>query len=510
MKKINFVRLPLAILGAVIIISLSSSSASAANLPVATGNDENTDNSSCSLTEAIENINDQAQTNTDCPAGNGTNDTINIPAGTVTLTADLPTLTKSATITGAGMGSSIIDGDGQYRTVSMNGSGSETIDISDLTVKAFRYDGISVEDANIFMNRVEINGANVFENESVISGITMSSFTGNDLSASLNNIYVHDITANAVNVSSGILANITHGSSLDLSVDNTTIENITSTDPQVSGIGLAAGVFDGSNTAGYITAEISTLTVNNIPSQNSRANGVVVLSINADGTASSIDASLDTSTISNNEGQTMFGVVKSSAIMMAGGAPVAGSTVNQRLAVRNVVAADSLSAGSKSNCVSTDISSILGAADGIVSNTITSGGGNLSSDATCTPYFNHAKDQNNLTALGSTISPLADNGGYVPTMALLESSPAINAGVTIAGLTSDARGYARPQGLAYDSGAYESPFTTAVETTSVLSESSPAQTLPKTGQSENLLALSALALISASLLFIARRKLFTR
>ena len=62
----------------------------AANFSVAVGNDENIDNTSCSLSEAIENINNQAATNTDCPAGDGINDTISIPAGTITLTADLP------------------------------------------------------------------------------------------------------------------------------------------------------------------------------------------------------------------------------------------------------------------------------------------------------------------------------------------------------------------------------------------------------------------------------------
>ena len=45
---------------------LSGGKVHAASFTVATGNDENTDNSSCSLSEAIENINDQSTTNTDC------------------------------------------------------------------------------------------------------------------------------------------------------------------------------------------------------------------------------------------------------------------------------------------------------------------------------------------------------------------------------------------------------------------------------------------------------------
>jgi hypothetical protein len=49
-------------------------------------------------------------------------------------------------------------------------------------------------------------------------------------------------------------------------------------------------------------------------------------------------------------------------------------------------------------------------------------------------------------------------------MALLETSPAVDAGVTVSGLTTDARGQTRPQGNAYDSGAYESPFTRTTTT----------------------------------------------
>ena len=77
-----------------VIAVLQTVPAHAASLTVATGTDENTDNASCSLSEAIENINDQAPTNTDCPAGDGANDTINIPAGTITLVGNLVTLTE--------------------------------------------------------------------------------------------------------------------------------------------------------------------------------------------------------------------------------------------------------------------------------------------------------------------------------------------------------------------------------------------------------------------------------
>jgi predicted outer membrane repeat protein len=59
------------------------------------------------------------------------------------------------------------------------------------------------------------------------------------------------------------------------------------------------------------------------------------------------------------------------------------------------------------------------------------------------------------------LGPLADNGGPTKTMALLPNSPAINAGLPIAEVSTDQRGIARPQGPAPDMGAYERETTDA-------------------------------------------------
>lgn len=118
MKNINkLTLLPVMMLFVLSISFFIASPASAANFTVATGNDETTTNASCSLSEAIHNINDQAATYPDCPAGNGTNDTINLPAGTITLTADLPEISQQMNIVGAGMNATTLDGDSQYRTL---------------------------------------------------------------------------------------------------------------------------------------------------------------------------------------------------------------------------------------------------------------------------------------------------------------------------------------------------------------------------------------------------------
>jgi choice-of-anchor C domain-containing protein len=58
--------------------------------------------------------------------------------------------------------------------------------------------------------------------------------------------------------------------------------------------------------------------------------------------------------------------------------------------------------------------------------------------------------------IDALLGPLADNGGPTATMALLPGSPAIDAGVSVAGVTADQRGIPRPQGPAADIGAFES------------------------------------------------------
>ena len=65
----------------------------------------------------------------------------------------------------------------------------------------------------------------------------------------------------------------------------------------------------------------------------------------------------------------------------------------------------------------------------------------------------------NVTASNPSLGVLANNGGFVQTMALSAGSPAINAGSNAGGATTDARGYARSVGTT-DMGAYEFGATT--------------------------------------------------
>lgn len=84
------------------------------------------------------------------------------------------------------------------------------------------------------------------------------------------------------------------------------------------------------------------------------------------------------------------------------------------------------------------------------SSTITSAGGNVNGDTTCST-FTQGGDRRN-TAVGVSAT-LANNGGGALTHALLEGSAAINAGVSSACPATDQRGFARVGSC--DSGAFE-------------------------------------------------------
>ena len=83
--------------------------------------------------------------------------------------------------------------------------------------------------------------------------------------------------------------------------------------------------------------------------------------------------------------------------------------------------------------------------------TFNDGGNNLDSGTSC----GFSATNNSLSSTDPMLGPLADNGGPTKTHALLAGSPAIDKGVAVAGITTDQRGVARPQGPAPDIGAFE-------------------------------------------------------
>jgi hypothetical protein len=95
---------------------------------------------------------------------------------------------------------------------------------------------------------------------------------------------------------------------------------------------------------------------------------------------------------------------------------------------------------------------------------LTDGGNSLQWPNKTTGNWN---DYNCLTTIAAvnpatTLGQLADNGGPVPTIALLPGSPALNAGNAATCASVDARGTPRPQGADCDLGAYERVASLAV------------------------------------------------
>ena len=113
--------------------------------------------------------------------------------------------------------------------------------------------------------------------------------------------------------------------------------------------------------------------------------------------------------------------------------------------LKNTIVANSPSPGG--NC---------GGGGTIPATNITDGGYNLDSDGSCGfGTTNHSLSGTMDNPLNPQLGPLANNGGPTKTHALLAGSPAINKGVAVAGITTDQRGVARPQGAAPDIGAFE-------------------------------------------------------
>ncbi len=98
-------------------------------------------------------------------------------------------------------------------------------------------------------------------------------------------------------------------------------------------------------------------------------------------------------------------------------------------------------------------------------------------DTSCAAYFTAEKDANNVSLSGD-LESLANNGGFVPTVALKSSSLAVDGGLAVMGLATDARGSNRLMGTAVDVGAYESSFS-----------SSSVQTLPVVGSAFRVLVM---------------------
>ena len=234
--------------------------AQAATITVDTTADDDTSNGNCTLREAIIAANSDTAVD-NCAAGSG-QDTIQLPAGTYTLsivgvnedaaaTGDLD-ITDDLILTGVETASTIIDGDGIDRVFQV--IGTITVDISGVTIKN-GYEGSSVgggirnEYATLTLNNITVS------NNTAVHGGGIYNTTGGVLT--LTNSTIQDNSAS------------TYGGGIDNYGATLTLSNSTITGNNAGSNG--GGIYNGVNT-GTATLVNATIT-NNTTDNNSDGSG---------------------------------------------------------------------------------------------------------------------------------------------------------------------------------------------------------------------------------------------
>lgn len=415
-------------------IAFGGDKAHAASLTVSGG---------CTLDIAIASVNagaDQAGcTATVSPDAYSTNDKITIPAGTVTLTADLPSIAEPVIINGAGMEQTTIDGAGQY--VAFTANGNIDVSFSDMKITAYKTHAIGTNQSNVVLNSIDVDGTNCFTSGVELDGIIIDNDGSGTNIFTADNLYIHDIVGDGPIVQLLNVDNHAGGAVTNATISNTTLANISNDAGSINGFLISDGPFGINSGTSTINATIYNTTIANFSAVGSVAafGGFAM----ASGGDSNLHMTVQNVTSVGMRGHTsLYG--SSAALFAAGAGLTGGSTASTTLDIENSLLADNLADGvNHSNCASfLDLTNLF-QGSGTGTGVINSNGHNLSDDGTCTS-FTGSGDHQSVTNLISTLGPLQNNGGLVPTMALLPGSPAIAAGGHVLGISTDARGIARP------------------------------------------------------------------
>lgn len=454
--------------------------ANAATLTVNSTLDTAADDGFCTLREAILAVNNTVASGAatgECVAGDGSNDIINLPTGTITLGSDLDPITEPVSIVGQGIGQTTLNGNnGQYTGLQNMSSINTPLVVRALTITAYRQEAIAAINSALTVRQVEIDGNGSLNSVGFLAGI---SHLGTDRTLIIEDTYVHSLSSNTAPAVFGIVVAVSNSQPSDVTIRRSTIEDVNGGESAFAtgGIGLLAGLIDQSGNPGSINAIVENTTIYNIRSQ---------------GDPSSSSAASFILSSSLNGGENIFSLTLSNNTFSAVSHPATGGSLLIFSDTTNSEASTEVNATFSNNILSTgtflNSCSFATAGIGQTNFNVISEGGNYSEGNSCSTAFTDSADMNNVTGIPTTLGPVANNGGYVPTMALLDGSPALNGGVTVAGLTTDARGITRPQGTAYDSGAYER------EVASV----SPSALLASTGQTLVIFAGIGLGLVGLS------------
>ena len=321
------------------------------------------------------------------------------------------------------------------------------------------------------------------------SGIVIDNRTSSVTTSKVQDVHIHDITMG----SDGTIAIV--GNDAGNSTGNI-IERITINDVVAQAPFLVAATSFGSES--NIEATIRNSTMTNIEFTN--VNGGSYISAYSDTTQKGGNASATlnsyNNTIVTNRAITATNAIGILAVSVAAPTQSATSTVN---AQNNIIVGRYLGSLEIYGCYQQAYG-----AGGTESATFNSLGGNISDDDTyCGAFLTETNDQANVSNLDSTLGTLQDNGGYTPTIALLTGSPAIDNGITNA-VTTDQRGTSRPQGSAFDTGAFE--YVAASSPDEDSDDSSGSSSLADTGINATLILVASVSLIGLGGYTVCRLK----
>ena len=151
---------------AAVVISVASffvfgQKAHAATINVVAGNDGVVANGQCQLSEAIQNVSNQAATYPDCIAGNGSDYAISLSNGVITLTSNLANATRGLKIIGASKAGTTMNANGFIGLI-MALSPVKTYDVTleNLTLNGALDFGFSIQSAkNVVMKNVKTDNS---------------------------------------------------------------------------------------------------------------------------------------------------------------------------------------------------------------------------------------------------------------------------------------------------------------------------------------------------------------
>lgn len=345
---------------------------------------------------------------------------------TITLSSTL-TISTNLTINGSGAAQLALSGNHLVRVFAINAGVTAAIS------------GVTIENGSATDN-APFGGAVYNVGTLTVTNCTLSgnSATGGGALANFDNGKLTVMNSTLSGNSAG------YGGAIDnegtFTLNNSTISSNSTT-------GAGGGIYNFANT---LTVNNSTVSGNSSASDGGGILNLGTLILN-NSTISGNSATREGGGIWNNIGDVAgaFGTVTLSNDTISGNSASDGGGIYNYIEDKLTIKGTLLAGSTGGNCTFVDIS------------LISSQGYNLSDDNTCASGLTAATDKHNVAA-GLDPKGLQNNGGSTQTVALLSTSPAVDA-IPVASCTdtsgnlvkTDQRGITRPQGSACDVGAFE-------------------------------------------------------